>query len=190
MLRRLISVATSWLPARRSTDAEMREAEAAFELDEVPESVRLALSLVGTGEYCLGAGKWRGDGPPWTDCAHPGKHSHRHGLREIVYSDCSGFLSACWGIPRQLVDGTWLNTDELERIAKRQGLTWADARPGDGIVYGAGKAIGHCGLIVTCKDGRPSEVVHCSASGRHAVKREDMGLWRRKGALVVRHPFA
>lgn len=184
MLKRFIAI----FAPKADTTPEMLAAEAAIELDAVPESVRRARTMVGRGEYCLGAGRTRGALEPWTDCAHPTKHRHRASVYAETFCDCSGFLCAMWGIPRHNPDDTWNNTDHLERLARRQGIAWMHAQPGDGIVYGAGRAIGHCGLIANVGEGGPLTVIHCSASGRHAVKEEGMGLWRRKGALIVRRP--
>lgn len=183
----VLAVAKALRSERVDTTPEVLAVEA--EIDELPESVRWARQFVGQGEYCLGAGgKYPTALKPWTRCAKPAQHRHRNDKDTLIFADCSGFLCRAWGIPRQNADGTWNNTDHLEAVAREQGLTWADARPGDGIVYGAGRQIGHCGLIDTIDEHGPTIVIHCSASGRHAVKREGMDLWRRKGALIVRRP--
>lgn len=156
------------------------------EIEDLPASVVWSEQFVGQGEYCLGAGgRYATALKPWTRCAKPDQHRHRHDKDRLIFSDCSGFLCRAWGIPRKRDDGTWLNTDEMERLARLHPVAWADRRPGDGVVYGAGRAIGHCGLYVG-----GDRVIHCSASGRHAVKKEGMGLWVRKGALILRPELA
>jgi hypothetical protein len=193
MLTRAIAIFTDHVrslfrPPSTDTDAELAEVERAIDEEaepDLPPSVLLARSLVDTGEYCLGAGRFREGRPPWTRCAKPGVHRHRHAKTALIFADCSGFLTAMWGIPRQLPDGTWLNTDVLERLAMRFFVPWDEVRPGDGVVYGAGAKIGHCGLYESALS-----VIHCSASGSVAVKRNAPEWWQAKGALVIRPELA
>jgi hypothetical protein len=192
VMRRLIEIAWSPIaallkpPPVPDTTPEIEAVEREIEMDDIPESVRLASLFVdGDWEYCLGAGKIQIGAPHWTRCAKPTQHRHRHAKTDRVFSDCSGFLTAMWGIPRQLPDGTWLNTDEMERMARLHPVSWDERRPGDGVVYGAGLEIGHCGLYAG-----NDQVIHCSASGRRAVKRGGLDFWVRKGALILRPELA
>ena len=181
-------------PPVPSTDRELTEAERDIEhAAELVESnvraewVRRARSMVGRGFYCLGAGGRDPKAPtPFGTCNHPDEHTHdRYG--KAIFCDCSGFL--CWVIRRLRHDKAsdrWLNTDEMERLAKPQRIPWHMAVPGDIVVYGAGKAIGHCGLVVEVDDSGPIRVVHCQASKAPAVTETSAELFFRKGAVIWR----
>jgi hypothetical protein len=174
-------------PPIASTDAEMGEAEREIErieLDELPEAVRRARSCVGKGRYCLGAGgKLPEAEAPWSRCAKPTIHAHVGGAD---FSDCSGFAMWCHRLPRQDATGKWWNTDTMEAKARTQGIDWTEAQPGDLVVYGAGAKIGHVGVVATVDASGPRTVIHCSASGKIAVKEEGPALWKRKSALILR----
>jgi cell wall-associated NlpC family hydrolase len=191
-LRRLIAVAVEPFanlfrpPPAADTTPEIEAVEREIDEEAEPLAVRRMLQLVGHGVYCLGAGGRRPDASdPYSSCAKPGTHRHAH--RGRVFCDCSGAI--CWalGIPRKdPVTGRWLNTDEMERLARRQDIAWMHARPGDVLVFGAGAAIGHCGMVTRCDVGGPSMVAHFSASGTVGGKHEPPTLFKRKGALVWR----
>lgn len=169
MLRRLIAPFVA-LFRRPEPIAEMLAVEAG--IDE-PESVRRARSMVGHGKYRLGAGDKRPDADTPFDADGA--------------SDCSGFVLWCHGIPRQdAVTKRWLNTDAMEALAKAQSIAWTQALLGDVVVYGAGAAIGHCGLVSAVDASGPTRVIHCSARGKAAVKDEGPALWLRKGARLWR----
>lgn len=169
-----------------STDAEMREAEADIEADALPEAVRRARAWVGKGRYCLGAGGKKPEADdPWSTCAKPTTHGHTPAGR--VFCDCSGFVCFVHRLARHdKTAGVWLNTDELEVRGKRQGIAWINARPGDIVSYGAGKAIGHCGIVSEVDDAGPVRVIHCQARGTVAVVETSADLFERKGAVLWR----
>jgi cell wall-associated NlpC family hydrolase len=96
--------------------------------------------------------------------------------------DCSGFVAWCLGIPRKLrqaeyvaFNGGWLSTDGMvhDILGPRVVLapvTWADALPGDVLVYGNGGRVGHCGILAnsgTDRAGRatPVSVIDCAVRG-------------------------
>jgi CHAP domain-containing protein len=173
-------------PSIPSNAKEMGEAER--EIDEYvePEALTRARSMVGKGYYCLGAG---GKNPnaldPWSGCAKPATHGHE-GLGR-VFSDCSGFIAWCWRLPRHdKTTDTWLNTDELEARGKRQGIPWHKAQPGDVVAYGAGAAIGHCGIASEVDDAGPTKVIHCNAGKAPAVDETSADLFERHGAVIWR----
>lgn len=180
-------------PPVPSTDRELSDAEREIEAGaELVESnvragwVRTARSWVGKGRYCLGAGAKAGSKSPLSACAKPKEHGHEH--LGNVFCDCSGFVCFIIGIPRKNADGTWNNTDHLEKLAKRQGIKWTEAQPGDVVVYGAGAAVGHCGLVSEVDDAGPCKVIHCNAGTPPAIDETDESLFARKGALIWRPP--
>lgn len=189
-------------PIVPSTDGEMTEAEreiedgaALVEANRRAEWVRRARSMVGHGRYCLGAGPGAKGNPrtPFGPCAKPDVHTHEHA--GPVFCDCSGFTSWVTGIPRKDAEtGIWRNTDQLEADAKGKvrgdigyEVAWKDAEPGDLIVYGAGRKIGHVGMVSACDATGPTLVVHCQASKTPAViETVEPGLFKRKGAVILR----
>lgn len=178
-------------PAIPSNASEMAEAEreiedgaAIVEANIRAERVRRARAWVGKGRYCLGAGAKVGSPTPFSACAHPKDHSHAK--LGNVFCDCSGFVCFVVGIPRKNADGTWNYTDSFESRAKKQGIPWTKALPGDVVVYGAGKAIGHCGIVVEVDDAGPCKVVHCNAGTPPAVDETDESLFARKHAVIWR----
>ena len=183
-----------------STDAEMHAAERDIELDALPESVRRARSMVGQGRYCLGAG---GRDPaaarPFGPCAKPDVHTHEHA--GPVFADCSGFVA--WCVQHRRVvdvdpgpkrDDVWFYTDTLEADAGPRpikgdlgdGVPWAQAEPGDLIVYGAGPKIGHVGIVSASDHTGPTKVIHCQASKTPAVVETSAALFKAKGAVILR----
>lgn len=107
--------------------------------------------------------------------------------------DCSGFAAWCLGVDRYLPNGSiphlpggeWFETTQLVRDAKSPfgfvaEVYWAEARPGDLVVYGdrAGKQ-GHVGVVVEVGQDGPTKVAHCS-----------MGNERRGDAIRVTGPAA
>jgi hypothetical protein len=171
-------------PAMVSTDETMRVAE--LEIDEVPPALARARAFVGKGRYCLGAGNKRPDAAaPWTTCAKPSQHAHKD--LGTSFCDCSGFVTFCHQLPRHdRVKDQWLYTDSMEALGKKQGIPWKDAQPGDVVVYGAGKAIGHCGIVSEVDDAGPVKVIHCQASKRPAVIETNADLFEHKKAVIWR----
>lgn len=171
-------------PAVVSTDEVMQVAE--LEIDDVPPALARARAFVGKGRYCLGAGNRRPDADaPWTTCAKPGQHAH-HDLG-TSFCDCSGFVTFCHRIPRHSnATGEWAYTDTMEEWGKKQGIAWKDAQLGDIVVYGAGKAIGHCGIVSQVDDAGPTHVIHCQASKRPAVIETTADLFEHKHAVIWR----
>lgn len=65
-------------------------------------------------------------------------------------SDCSGFTAWACHHDRRRTDGTWVNTDSVERDARTEGGDYDRIlvpRPGCLIVYGAGPKVGHIGIV-------------------------------------------
>jgi len=160
---------------------------------ELPESVMRARSMVGAGFYCLGAGGRDPSAPrPFGACNHPSTHTHgRYG--KALFCDCSGFVAWCCGLPRKSAEGVWLYTDQLEADARGQvkgdlgdGVPWHLAQPGDLIVYGAGKAIGHVGIVSEVDDAGPVKVIHCQASRAPAVVETSPAVFERHKAVILR----
>lgn len=171
--------------------AAERDIEAGAELVEANIRagwVRKARTTVGAGRYCLGAGAKAGSPSPLSKCAKPKEHNHEH--LGAVFADCSGWL--CWVLGRPRYDkasGRWLNSDEMERLGKLQGIPWTKAQPGDVVAYGAGKAIGHVGLVSEVDDAGPCKVIHCNAGAPPAIDETDESLFARKGAVIWRPPI-
>lgn len=177
------------------TEREIEEGAALVESNRRAEWVRRARSMVGSGRYCLGAGPGAKGNPrtPFGPCAKPDEHTHEHA--GPVFSDCSGFTSWVTGVPRYDVDAkVWRNTDHLQADAEGKvkgdigdGVPWKDALPGDLVVFGAGKRIGHVGIVVETDASGPTRVVHCQASKTPAViETSEPGLFKRKGAVILR----
>lgn len=179
----------AWL---RRLFAPLVEPDTGPEMDDMPESVRRARSMVGRGVYCLGAGGKDPAAPtPFSGCAHK---EHRHHSAREIFSDCSGFVAWCCGFTRQHAESKWWrNTDGLEADARGDvpgdlgfEVPWAQAEPGDLLVYGAGPRIGHVGIVSESDDAGPVKVIHCSSSGRVAVKETGPEIFDRNHALVLR----
>jgi hypothetical protein len=171
-------------PAMVSTDEVMHVAE--LEIDEIHPALARARSMVGKGRYCLGAGGKRPDADhPWSTCAKPSQHAHRD--LGTSFSDCSGFTNWCHRLPRHdKANDVWLNSDEIERRGKAQGIAWKDALPGDVVAYGNGKAIGHVGIVSEVDDAGPVKVIHCQASKKPAVIETSADLFVHKKAVIWR----
>lgn len=167
-----------------STDALLDVTE--LEIDDVPPPLARARAMLGKGRYCLGAGGKRPDADtPWSTCAKPSQHAHKD--FGTAFSDCSGFTNWCWRMARHdKANDRWYNTDTYERLGKEQGIAWKDAQPGDIVAYGAGKAIGHCGIVSETDDAGPTRIIHCQASKRPAVREDDAEFFFRKGAVIWR----
>lgn len=161
------------------------EPEPVVELDDVPPALARARSMVGKGRYCLGAGGKRPDAEhPWSTCAKPVSHAHKD--LGTTFCDCSGFVAWSHRLPRKLPSGEWVYTDSMEAWGKKQGITWKDAQPGDVVVYGAGAAIGHCGVVSEVDDAGPVKVIHCQASKKPAVIETSADAFERKKAVIWR----
>ena len=184
--------------AAPSTDRELAAAEreiedgaAIVEANVRAEWVRRARSMVGHGRYCLGAGGRDVAGrTPFGPCAKPDVHTHEHA--GAVFCDCSGFCAWVVGVPRKH-DGVWFYTDQLEADARGQvkgdlgdGVPWAQAQPGDLVVYGAGPKIGHVGIVSEVDATGPAKVIHCQASTTPAVVETSPTVFRRRGAVILR----
>lgn len=180
-------------PLVPSTTPELTRVEAEIEADaaRVAEDVHVAVlerarSMVGKGRYCLGAGGKRPDAEaPWSTCVKPTQHAHKD--LGTTFCDCSGFVNWCWRLPRlDKTTGEWRYTDNYELWGRKQGIAWKDARPGDVVAYGAGAAIGHCGIVSEVDDAGPVKVIHCQASKRPAVVEGDAEFFARKKAVIWR----
>ena len=73
------------------------------------------------------------------------------GDSKIIYgNDCSGFVSACWGISRQT---TFTFNDAVKKQKKIDGklvveISWDDLKPGDALLLDNGKGKGHIVLYI------------------------------------------
>lgn len=126
-----------------------------------------------------------------------GKHPKAEHPFELVAGvwrcDCSGLLAWIYGWNRHYTENgadVWRNTDGLEKDARGTVpgdlgflVPWGEQKPGDAVVYGAGSAIGHCGILVT-----PSTVIHCNGGSNPPPVDETANLewWRSKGAVWLR----
>jgi cell wall-associated NlpC family hydrolase len=108
--------------------------------------------------------------------------------------DCSGLLAWIYGWTRSVdvpgKDDFWRNTDGLEKDARGTVpgdlgflVPWGEQKPGDAVVYGAGTAIGHCGILVTA-----TTVIHCNGGKNPPPVDETANLewWRSMGAVWLR----
>lgn len=166
---------------------------------ELPESVVRARSMVGKGYYCLGAGgRDRHAATPLGACAKPKEHTH--GKYGHIFSDCSGFVAWCVERPRVVdldpgpgKDEVWFYTDALEADARGKvkgdlgdGVPWHKAQPGDLIVYGAGPAVGHIGIVSEVDDAGPVKVIHCHGGKAPAITETSPDVFERHGAVILR----
>lgn len=138
-----------------------------------PSSVLRARSMVGQGRYELGGGNDDPDAPTPFD---------KNGE-----CDCSTFVAWCTK-HRKKVEGVYFYTDQIEADAKRQvkgdlgyEVPWEDRQPGDILVYGAGPATGHMGLV-----SGPGKVIHCRSGKPPAVVETGDQFFKDKGAVVFR----
>lgn len=148
-----------------------------------------ALSACGHSiKYVLGRGGWHPEDPlPTRD----------------LECDCSGFVAWVLGICRQTGDEAfrWVETTAIVHDALGDNLyfrhvRWADAQPGDVVVYGDRKDgdgyrhQGHCGIVTAVDTGGPLKVCHCSkgASGAtgDAITESSPDAWRARG-IVARY---
>lgn len=109
--------------------------------------------------------------------------------------DCSGFV--CWvlGLSRKTKipfyqPGGWIYTDSMvEDINRNAGIFDRLAIPEVGciVVYGAGKKIGHVGIVSEVENGKMKKVIHCSsgnyASFGDAIQETSPRVFERADAL-------
>ncbi|WP_276482658.1 LysM peptidoglycan-binding domain-containing protein [Paraflavitalea pollutisoli] len=110
--------------------------------------------------------------------------------------DCSGFV--CWvlGVSRKTTHpfyqkhGGWIFTDSMEADVKSssgifEGLNTPE--PGCIVVFGAGNAIGHVGLVSEVANGKMKKVIHCSsgndANFRDSIQETGPAVFNRADAL-------
>lgn len=139
----------------------------------VPPSVLRARSMLNRGRYRLGGGDDDPNAPDPFD--------------ENDECDCSTFVAWCTK-HRKKVEGVYFYTDQIEADAKGQvkgdlgyAVPWEARMPGDVLVYGAGPATGHMGLV-----SGPSKVIHCRSGKPPAVVETGDQFFRDKGAVVFR----
>ena len=88
------------------------------------------------------------------------------------YCDCSGFV--CWvlklsrktDIPFYKQFGGWIFTDSMvDDVRKSSGIfeQLQYPEPGCIVVYGAGRLIGHVGLVSEVSENKMNNVIHCSS---------------------------
>jgi LysM repeat protein len=93
--------------------------------------------------------------------------------------DCSGFV--CWifglsrktDIPFYKKFGGWIYTDSMVAdINSAAGIFENLSAPEEGciVVYGAGKAIGHVGIVSKVVNGQMQKVIHCSSGNDKTYK--------------------
>lgn len=136
---------------------------------------------------------------------HPGARSKKWPKSVRLWCDCSGLVDWALGIVGRQHDKRWYNTDAIEADAKKPGgifdrVTAEQVLPGDVVVYGAGPAIGHTGIVTANPYAAPFgterwwkdlRVVHCSSGNwrryRDAI-RETTGLaFRRPDTVFARY---
>lgn len=148
----------------------------------VAELIARAREAIGQGiRYKLGSG---GMNPNASLPAHDNK------------CDCSGFI--CWvlglsretNIPFYKKYGGWIFTDSMvDDVNSNSGIfdRLALPEPGCIVVYGAGKAIGHVGLVSDVSDGEMVSVIHCSSGNDRrfgdAIKETSPDVFMRPDAL-------
>lgn len=157
------------------------------------EAVSRARGAIGAGTlYVLGAG---GRDPA---AARPGETC-----------DCSGFVAWVYGIDRFLpssrnqrsaipryLDGAWFETSALAADARSPfgfvaEVAWAEAQPGDMLVWGdKGAGQGHVGLVTEVGESGPTRVVHCSKgnfrSFGDAIRETGVAVFTKNDAIAAR----
>lgn len=108
------------------------------------------------------------------------------------YCDCSGFI--CWvlglcresDIPFYRRFGGWIYTDSMvSDIESTAGIFQRVSKPEPGciVVYSAGSAIGHVGMVTDVKAGVMIKVVHCSSGNAKkfgaAIQETTPGVFNR-----------
>lgn len=156
------------------------------------EAVTRARGAIGHGcVYALGKGGMHPDAlHPWP----PGMPN--------LGCDCSGFVAWALGVSRYLTKnhphyefGGWFETSAVYRDAKSPfgfvaEVLWAEARPGDILVWGdhAGHQ-GHIGLISEADEHGPTKVIHCSKGNWRttgdAIQETDVDIFRRNLAVAA-----
>ena len=210
-LRRAISIAVDAVNgvsrmlgiAARVPEPTPDDLLAEVELEEVPESVRRARSVLGQGLYCLGAG---GREPkalhPFGMCAKPKDPKHRRHAGKKLCADCSGFADWCLGWTRNDPVYGWRYCDSIFADAKKpvpgdlgHEVPIADVEPGDLVVYrsqdtdgdGDRDLIGHIGIVSAVPVAPATwwniRVIHCSSRGGAAVKETDGAIWSKRGVV-------
>lgn len=133
-------------------------------------------------------GTWRGPAPrcayglgyggKGANVSHPtmiAPHPFELATDGVYRCDCSGALAWAYRFSRHVTEGGadfWRNTDGLERDARGtvpgdlgERVPWNQARPGDLIVDGKGKKVGHTGIVGDVDHTGPVSVVHVNARG-------------------------
>ena len=110
--------------------------------------------------------------------------------------DCSGFI--CWvlglsrksNIPFYTKLGGWIYTDSMEADVKSSaGIFERLNTPEVGciVVYGAGNAIGHVGMVSQVTNGKMSKVIHCSSGNdknyKDSIQETSPTVFNRADAL-------
>jgi hypothetical protein len=152
------------------------------------DALKRARAACGHGaKYKLG---WGGHNPKWL---WPWSPADR-----LKQSDCSGFVSWVYGIPRDMngrFSRRWIETSRIVADALGANELFrrvAQPRPGDLIVYGdAGGKQGHVGIVSRLDaQGRPDRVIHCNASTADAIAETPVASWwRERGAITARPVF-
>ena len=121
-------------------------------------------------------------------------------MSQNMACDCSGFI--CWvlGLPRKTdiafyqKFGGWIYTDSIEAdILSSTGIFELLQKPEPGciVVYGAGKQIGHVGIVSEVLDGKMKKVIHCSKGNyttyKDAIRETEPTVFNRKDVLWGRY---
>lgn len=111
--------------------------------------------------------------------------------------DCSG--AANWFLGRSRFDGKeWWGTDQIDADASGvqslfRKVPWAEARPGDLVVYPHQTPghHGHVGLVTQTDGSGPSRVIHCSLGNFNkagdAIQETGPAVFTLHGAIVARY---
>ena len=102
-------------------------------------------------------------------------HPFERAADGVYRCDCSGALARAYRWRRHVTEGGadfWRNTDGLEADARGTVpgdlghlVPWAEACPGDVLVYGKGPQVGHCGTVGDVDEHGPATVIHCNGRG-------------------------
>lgn len=144
-------------------------------IEDIPEknfnfNVMTSIDIVNNAKSMIGKGIRYKLGSGGIDAKHnlPTKDN---------FCDCSGFV--CWvlglsrksKIPFYQKYGGWIYTDSMvDDINSQAGIFESLVTPEVGciVVYGAGKSIGHVGIVSEIENGKMKKVIHCSSGNDSA----------------------
>jgi hypothetical protein len=109
---------------------------------------------------------------------------------ELYGNDCSGYVSAAWGISRQTTLTLYNAVENKEKIDGRyiKKISWDDIKPADALLLDDGKGKGHVMLYVETNENNKDEliiyeqnIVINTPNGSTPVSRKDV---RSKKTLI------